>query len=98
MRAAYWLIIGIVLFILLVVFFPKPRVIGGLGEFVSTDTTVYREEFDCLGYSYDYVPPNCADCGAQQLCFGITQNRKCFLESYSTKTGETEKTATECRK
>ncbi len=98
MRALHWLVILLVFFTLLVVFFPKPMVIGGLGGFLRNDITVYREEFDCAGFSYDYYPPNCADCGKQQLCFGITLNRKCFLESYDSNSGQVYKDATDCRK
>ncbi len=85
----------VVLLILLVaVFYPKERVIGGLRGFIAMNQVFYREEYDCLGIPYDFCPP-CFDCGCDHMCYGLVYNRRCYNETASM-TGN-KKIETACR-
>jgi len=76
------LIFAIILIIILIFFYPKPRVEGGLrGFIVNPNATAYRVEYDCLGIPYDYTFPD----GGEYLCFGVTYNKRCFNETTTQK-------------
>jgi hypothetical protein len=64
------------------IFYPKQRVISGLGGFWGPGKTAYREDYTCIGIKVD-VPPFfvTADGDITHLCFGIITNRVCTIES-----------------
>jgi len=82
-----------VLVILLIVFYPKKRVVGGLRGFIMMNHSVYREEYSCLGIPNDFCPP-WPDYGCDYLCYGLIYNRRCYNET--AEIGGTKKTETEC--
>lgn len=68
--------------LLMVFFFPKERVIGGLrGGPIAPGETAYREDYTCIGIAYDFCP-DWPDYGCDYLCFGVVIGRTCSLESY----------------
>lgn len=67
----------------IVFFYPKQRVIGGLGGFYGPGKTAYREDYSCIGIKADVPPgPSCIDCGISYYCFGMITNRVCTMETY----------------
>ena len=86
------ILILISIFAILTIVYPKKMVIGGLGGFITNmSQTAYKEEYSCFGFSQKYCPTNCADCGCDILCYGITYNKECYIE------GTSNKTVTACR-
>ncbi len=77
-------------------FFPKERVFGGLrGGPIGPGENAYREDYVCLGISYDYCP-DWPDYGCDRLCFGLVTGRTCSMETYDPATGVVS-AAVECR-
>ncbi len=70
---------GILLFLLLVVFF-APKNAGHACGFCGPPPSIQRTELGCLGMRMDFPPmPNCADCGSQLVCFGwVTPDETCY--------------------
>jgi hypothetical protein len=67
------------------IFFPKQRVIGGLGGFYGPGKTAYREDYTCIGVKINIPPPLfTADGNTTYLCSGIIINRMCTMESVTT--------------
>ena len=66
----------------ILIFYPKQRVIGGLGGFWGPGKTAYREDYTCIGIKVD-VPPLfvIADGDTTHLCLGIITHRVCTIES-----------------
>jgi hypothetical protein len=77
----------IILSLLIIFFYPKERVVGGLrGGPIAPGETAYREDYTCLGVSYDYCP-SLPDYGCDKLCFGMVTDRICTVESYDVAEG-----------
>jgi len=76
------LFVVVLAILLIVIFYPRPQVIGGLGGVpLSPSTTAYKEEYRCFGLKYNYLPESCVDCVQRYLCFGITYDKECFIQS-----------------
>ncbi len=93
-------IIVITLIIILVLFFyPKSYVRGGLqGGPIGPGETAYKEEFSCFGIKHSYYPSGCADCGNVYNCYGLNYNKKCYTEVYSySGGGKLSKDSTQCK-
>jgi hypothetical protein len=95
------LIITVILIVLILgsltaFFYPKRRVVGGLGGYIRPGQTSYREEFSCFGIKYDFCRTSLEDAGCALLCFGIVYDKKCFIEVNEGGIG-TQKTETTCR-
>ena len=72
----------LILSLMIVFFYPKERVVGGLrGGPIGPGETAYREDYTCTGFAYDFCP-NWPDYGCDRLCFGLVSGRTCSLESY----------------
>lgn len=68
--------------LIIVFFYPKERVVGGLrGGPIAPGETAYRQDYTCIGISYDFCP-NWPDYGCDYLCFGMLANRTCTVERY----------------
>jgi hypothetical protein len=80
-----WFEILIILFAIVswvLIFYPKPRVIGGLGGFWGPGKTAYREDYTCVGIKINIPPPLfTADGDTTFLCSGIVIHRVCTMES-----------------
>ena len=81
-----------------IVFYPKPRVVGGLNGMIGPGQQAYREDFKCLGVPYDFCP-NWPDYGCDYLCYGLTYDRQCTTETFavSDQGSQTTRTPTPCR-
>ena len=79
-----------ILLILVVFFFPKARVIGGLRGFIGANEVSYREEYDCIGIENNFCP-DWPDYGCDLQCYGLVVNKQCYNQSIGSKT------KTECR-
>lgn len=88
------LVILIIIALVIIFFFPKQYVRGGLSGLVGPGSSAYKEEYSCLGIKHSYQQ-NCADCGNIYLCYGITYGKKCYIETYPG--GKISKEATSCR-
>jgi len=73
------IIVIAVLIALVVFFFPKERVVGGLRGFIDKSDVAYKEEYDCIGIAHDFCP-NWPDYGCDLQCYGMTFNKKCYNE------------------
>lgn len=87
----------LILFILLISFYPKHYVKGGLGGFIGPGETAYKEEYQCLGFKNIYYPENCADCSNVYQCYGLLYNEKCYIEKYMGSGNFYSLTPTKCR-
>ena len=80
---------------LITFFYPRERIIGGLrGGPIGPGATAYREEYDCLGFTYDFTPP-WPDYGGKFFCYGIRYDRQCFMDTEGD--GRITKVKTGCR-
>ena len=78
-----WLIV-IMMLILIVFFYPKDYISGGLqGGPIGPGQNAYKVENSCFGIKYSYYPKGCADCGNVYNCYGLLYNKKCYIETYS---------------
>lgn len=65
----------------MLVFTPE-RVKGGLkGGPIGPNESAYREEYQCFGFARDFCPQNRPDYGCDYLCYGITYDKQCFMET-----------------
>lgn len=76
------LIILLMVVLCILVFLPRQRVIGGLGNRYAFGKTAYREDYTCIGLAVN-APPLfvTADGDTTYLCFGMIMNRVCTIES-----------------
>lgn len=85
------LLVGVV-----VLFYPKERIVGGLrGGPIGLNETAYREEYRCLGVPYDFTPP-WPDYGGKFLCYGLRYDKQCLIDSTGP-SGGVIKVKTECK-
>jgi len=78
----WWLLIILtIIIILIILFFPKrieySNPDGGL---ISPNETIYTKSYSCLGYIYQYNPPE-TDIYSYNMCVGLRYNKKCFQSS-----------------
>lgn len=73
-------------------FYPKQMVIGGLKGYVpGPDFSVYREEYQCFGFSAEVCDEQFVHTICSDVCYGITHSKSCFNETFF------DKTQIECR-
>ena len=66
--------------VLVIFFFPKAYIKGGLGGEVIHEENRYKEEYNCFGIKHSYYPKGCLDCGYRYNCYGIRYGKNCFIE------------------
>jgi len=77
------LILIIAVIIGALIFNPPERVRGGLrGGPIGPNQSAYLEEYQCFGFKRDFCP-SWPDYGCYYLCYGITYDKKCFMETYT---------------
>jgi len=90
------MIVLLLLGCVVVLFYPKERIVGGLrGGPIGPNETAYREEYRCLGVLYDFTPP-WPDYEGKFLCYGVRYNKQCFVDTTGS-SGGVVKVKTECK-
>jgi hypothetical protein len=77
------IVILVILISLLTFFWPSSYVKGGVCGFIGWGAEAYKEESDCFGIKRTTYPWGCMDCCETHLCYGITYDQKCYLETYN---------------
>ena len=81
MKKGWWIAIGVVVLLLLIIFYPKYCGYREGGYVLPNPT--YMQECDCFGLKYQscggkFDFSDCADIGVNYYCAGILMNKKCF--------------------
>ena len=82
-----WAVSILAVILLVLFFYPKPRVVGGLRGMIGPNETAYREDYSCFGIKHDFCP-NWPDYGCDYLCYGIKYNKLCSIQKAPTFDGE----------
>lgn len=84
----------IVLGLLTALFYPKKIVVGGLrGGPITPGASAYLEEYKCFGIKQDFCPP-WPDYGCDRLCYGLTYDKTCSIQSFESDDQITSSTTT----